>query len=521
MCSTLSDYCSLIDANKALIDDCSKIIIDHNKKSYKNITNIDTDPKIFLLKTDNTFNVIVIDFLNIMSAQLKSLRLLKKSIEEMEYNSDELIMHLNRSPSYIYDLEKLLKTQKSELEENYKRIDRNHALIIQSFCDNINPEELFIESSSIIEILFKMIHFDFSLTIMVRTILATLYAQNVINDKKSYEQIKNLTYELKQKCLGYNKNANQLEMNPTIMLQTFSLTPSTNNLSISQAIESLFKISSRAITIDNLNNKLRIISKEIGKKLAIVVIAKNNNDFYFDIDNLFNRERLQKLSTNGGISKDYIDAFSILQTNLITKRIKHEVHSYNYVNPDEIYLLWTNDMINFKVRDEPVSHEIIEKIIKGKSSAIVSLRNSKLEETILDKISGDSLVSFKQLKYLSFNVDNEERLFIDKLCSSISKYLKSQKSHISTEALIDIFQDEFKQFKPFHQAKKMPLQPLLIYTNAAIYLSNRIKRDMIDWKNTEGDISEIPQLVKIVIDSNDNIYTKFIASYYLATSSFK
>lgn len=521
MCSTLSDYCSLIDANKALIDDCSKIIIEHNKKSYKNITNINPDPKIFSFKTDNTFNVNVIDFLNIISSQLRSLQLLKKSIDEIEYDPEELIMHLNRSPSYIYDLEKLLKTQKSELEENYKRINRNHSMIIQNFCDKINPAELLIDSSSIIEILFKMIHFDFSLTITIRMIIATLYKQNVINDNKSYEQIKKLTYELKQKCLGYNKNASQLDTNPAIMLQTFSLTPSSNNLLLPQVIERLFKISSKAITIDNLNNKLRIISKEVGKRVAIVVIAKNNNDFYFDIDNLFDRDQLQKLSVNGGISKDYIDTFNILKTNLITKRIKYEVHHYNYMNPDEIYLLWTNDMINFKIRDQPVSNELIEKIINGKSSAIIALRNSKLEELILNKISDDSLVSFKQLKYLSFNVDNEERLFIDKLCSAISKYLKSQKSHISTQELNDIFQDEFKLFKPFHQAKKMPLQPLLIYTNAAMYLSNRLKKDMIDWKNNDGSINDIPQLVKMVIDSNDNIYTKFIASYYLATSSIK
>lgn len=524
-------FTDLLDANKAIISECINVIIEHNNSSYKAVDVPKAEQRSFEYKTSNLFNIQLIGFFSRYSNNIKFTQALKASIEKMNYDTEELMMHLNRSPAYIFDLEKLLSNQKNTLVANHAKLEKNQSDAIQKYCKYIheNINDWTIEASSTIEILFKLIHFDFGLIVAIRMIISVLYSFKLINDSQSHEQIKVLTEQLKLKCLGYTKNTNELQSNKSPLLQTYNITPSTKNLSLAQILYKLFAVKISTLATNNLELKLKSVSKELRKNIAFVVIAKDNNDFYFDINNLFDQEQLQKISTNSGISKEYIETFKTLHTTVLPNHIKSSITSYNYSNPNEIYVLWTNDMTNFKVREQPVEKQIIDKIIAGVSSEVINSRNKKFEELILGKISEDTLVSFKQIKYLSFDVDNEERLFIDTLCDNISKYLKSKlKSKTDfaatedfTQEIINLFQKEFDSFKPFHKSKHIPLQPRLIYINSAIQLTNRIKKDINEWIANKGNISELDSIVKILIDSNDNIYTKFIGSYYLAMSAFK
>ena len=296
-----------------------------------------------------------------------------------------------------------------------------------------------------------------------------------------------------------------------------------------QIFEQLFATKISTISIDNLESTLQLVSKELKKTIAFVVIAKDNNDFYFDIDSLFDRERLKIFTSSSGVTKEYIEAFKILHTTVLPKRIKDSVSEFNYENSTEVYVLWTNDMINFKVREQSVSRNLTDKLLHGSPSDIINSRSQKFEELLFKNINDDVLTSFKQIKYLSFEIDNEERVFIDNLCKQISeyikKYFKSPDDKIITPTFTEdigmIFQNEFKSFKPFHSAKHMPLQPLLIYTSTSIQLTNRIKKDIANWIGQHGSIEDIDSIIQIAVDSNDNIYTKFISSYYLAMSAFK
>jgi hypothetical protein len=360
----------------------------------------------------------------------------------------------------------------------------------------------------------------------VRIIISTLRSIDIFTTPASIDQIREMNRKLKIKCLGYNKISNQLKSDAVELLQTYNLIPTLKNSSLSQIFSILFAVSDNSVNIDNLELKLRIIGKEQSKHIAFVIIAKDNNDFYFDIANLFDSDQLAKINSAGGISENYIDSFKILQTNIIAQRCKKIVIPYNYNDPDEIYILWTNDLSNFKIRTTPISKEIADRIIRGRPSDIISLRNSKFEQIILDKISDNNLISFKQVKYLSFDTDNEEKIFINSLCAELSKYLKSNlKSNNSvntmTEDINTIFQNEFKSFKPFHSSKKVLLQPIMIYMNATIQLTNRIKKEISEWVNKNEPVDKIDSLIKMIVDSNDNIYTKFISSYYLAMSGSK
>lgn len=521
---------NLLDADYAIISECISIIIQHNINSYKSIPVPNAERPPFTHKTNNLFNLQLIEFFNKFSVDIRFAQLLQTSISQMTYDTEEMMMQLNRSPDYIFNLEKLLSNQKQSLIVNHDRLKKTHPKIIQKYCeyvkDNISTWE--IDPSSLIDILFKLIHFDFGLVVGIRLILSLFHSLDMLNDDQSRIQIKVLTEQLKLKCLGYTK-LNDTFQSKSTHFQTYNLIPSTNNQSLSQIFEQLFATKINTLSINNLELNLRIISKNLKKTVAIVIIAKNNNDFYFDIDTLFDRERLQSITSSNGVSKEYIDIFETLRTTVLPKHIENSISSYNYIDADETYMLWTNDMINFKLREQPVDHLLINKILKESSSALIDIRNKRFEELILNKIKEDTLVSFKQIKYLSFEVENEERVFIDKVCGQISKYLK-HKLKDSRDALfsptfiqeiINIFQSEFKSFKPFHTSKHMPLQPLLIYTNASIQLSNRIKKDVMGWNNKDGSLGDIDSIVKIIIDSNDNLYSKFISSYYLAMSAFK
>ena len=87
-----------------------------------------------------------------------------------------------------------------------------------------------------------------------------------------------------------------------------------------------------------------------------------------------------------------------------------------------------------------------------------------------------------------------------------------------TDKLIKIIQTEFDNFKPFHISKSISMQPILIYNNIAIQIANRVKKDITQWYNNKEPVNQIDVIIKAIIASNDNIYTKFIASYYLDMS---
>ncbi|MEY4029681.1 MAG: hypothetical protein RJA90_866, partial [Bacteroidota bacterium] len=90
------------------------------------------------------------------------------------------------------------------------------------------------------------------------------------------------------------------------------------------------------------------------------VVSKSNNDFYYDLTNLFDHDMLSHISSSKGVSTKYIDSFKTLQSNMIPKKLRDkisrsiggEIKAYNYdqdMAESEIYILWTNDNQHFNI----------------------------------------------------------------------------------------------------------------------------------------------------------------------------
>ncbi len=517
------DYHGLIVSSAAIIEECIAILNKQNKDSYRTIKVPKLESIAFQEVSKHLFDTQLIQFYKDFLPIIQFTHNIKYSIKDMIYTNDDLSINIDRSPAFILDLEHKLYDYKLSIDKHYEQLISNNSNIIKSYCHHLHTHnnDYHIDLDTI-TLLFKCMEYDFKFIPFGSTIFAQLFADKLITSE--YQQkISELSNALKIKYLSVinSPNDNKMSVTQSQLLQTYNLTPSTPNLSLSQIFNQLFGLTAD-ISIDKLESALKSTSKTLNKHVSFIVIAKHNNDFYYDIDNLFDREKLSKLTSSIGVSNDYIDIFKTLQSNLITKKVTAGIHKYNYSDTAECYVLWTNDFIHFKLRKSHVPNKIISKIINNQSSKVIDLYNSCFEQKLLDIIKNDTLVSYKQIKYLSFDIDDEEVTFIEKLCKSIGKYIKSigniNNESNMTDKLIKIIQTEFDNFKPFHISKSISMQPILIYNNMAIQIANRIKKDITQWYNNKEPVNQIDVIIKAIIASNDNIYTKFIASYYLDMS---
>lgn len=518
------DFNELIKSSNIIIQECINILNQQNKDSYRTITipNVESTTT-FSKLSSNLFDSQLIQFYKDFLPMIQFTHNLKYSMRSMVYTNEDLSINIDRSPAFILDLEHKLHNYKVAIDVHYKQLKINNMNIIKSFCYHLhthsNDYTIILNS---IELLFKCMEYDFKFIPYGTFIFTQLFTDNLISDE--YQQsISDLSNTLKVKYLSVvNTPKNNLNVIESQLLQSYNLTPTTANLNLSQIFTKLFGITNAKINIDNLESILKSTSKTLTKHISFIVISKRNNDFYYDINNLFDREKLSNITSSVGVSNTYIDIFQTLQSNLITKKVANGIHKYNYNSTAESYILWTNDYIHFKLRETPVPTKIVNKLINNKSSDVIDLYNSCFEQKLLNNIKNDTLVSYKQIKYLSFDIDNEENVFIDNLCKSISKYIKSigniNNESNMTDKLIKIIQVEFDNFKPFHISKSISMHPILIYNNMAIQLANRIKKDITEWYNNKEPVNQIDIIIKAIIASNDNIYTKFIASYYLDMS---
>lgn len=514
----------IIKSNLSIIDECLIALKQQLDDSYKPIRipkYLKTEIKI---KSINQLDSSLVDFYESFIPLVKFVNDLKYSIIDMEYTTEELMIYIDKSPSYIADLEKKLSTKKNQIQKYYNQLLSNNDIINNEFCAEIKKLKSdygIAITINFVNILYKCMEYDFKFIPYGVNIFSYLYEYMDMNDEIK-NQIVNLSNKLKLKYLSTSEKDTQFNKQK-VLLQTFNLIPSTSNMELNKIFKYLFNINIDKVNINNLKNVLSMVSKSLKKHISFIIISKNNNDFYYDLSNLFNSDKLSKINNLGGVSSEFIDIFKILQTILISKRIDNSVLAYNFTELSETYLLWTNDNINFKIREKPAESHIVNKLLLEESSEIIDLYNKNIENQLLEIIKDESLVSYKQVKYLSFDIDNEEQEYLTLLCKKIISYIKSiKKINFNTQLsdkCIDIMNDEFNKFKPFHKHKAIPVQALLIYNNLAVRLSNKIEKEIQIWSiNNNASINEIDTIIKNIIQSNDNIYTSFISSYYLGIS---
>lgn len=521
----------LINSSVSIANECIKLINEQNADSYKIIK----VPKLEIIKFNPSTNLLftkqLLDFYQSFMPLVKFAHDIYYAIQSMDYSSEELSIHINRSPKFILDLEHKLAKRTAQLQRYTNQLKTNIDLIIKEYCDHIhtNINDKIVINDTSIELIYQCMEYDFKFIPYGTAIMVELFNSNLISDKHKVT-ISNLSNALKHKYLDVSKDSNELSNNNNCLLQTFNLVPTINNLTLAQVINHLFATTVRDVSINNIESILKSISKKISNEIAFIVIFKHNNDHYFDLTNLFDNNKISQITNSNGVSIKYIDTFDTLKSRTISNKHKNSIEgiitAYNYDKNDknrEIYILWTNDNQEFKLRDQPLSMRIADKILSNQSSDIIDAYNNQFEEKLTNMIKDHSVVSYKQVKYLSFDTDNEETIFINLLCDKVIKYITSIKNIDSVSdmsyKILNIIQCEFNKFKPFHKKGSIPIHAHLVFTNIAIELSNKLEKDLINWAMSGQIIDNIESIVHRIIATNDNIYTRFIASYYMSITS--
>lgn len=517
----------LIKASTTIAESVIKLIDQQNTDSYKAVVVPKLGPVSIKSKTTSHDSAMLIVFYGEFMPIVKFAHDLSHCVRHMVYPHDEVMLHVDRSPSSVMKLESQLRKRAHEIQEYLNQIDQNIQLIIQTYA-KLLKSKIGTASAEYLEQLYECMGHDFKFITCGVALMSQMFSDDMI-DPSLHTVITRLSNDLKAKYIdssdGAPSNNSMFKSESARMLQTLNLVPTTPNISLSDAFKRVTGVGAQTLTLDNLEANLKSVSKARSTPIAFVVMCRNNNDIYYDLTTLFDPKKLSKFSSKGGISSEYIDAYKVLRTTLIQKKLTSAVTIYNQPNRTqefEAYILWTNDNKHFKLREQPVSTTLLGKILAGESSRVVDLYNKQFETIMLEEIANDTLVSYKQTKYLAFESENEEIEFIDKVCAKLVKHISSIKNIAKADDLPNQFhkllQTEFNSFKPFHKRGNISSHALLVYNNAAARVATRLTKDLIVWSLNEQSIDEIPEMVRTVVASNDNIYTKFISSYYLSIS---
>jgi len=518
----------LIAASTTLIETCTTLIYAQNADSYKTVR----VPKLNSIKLSHkAMDSASVDlaqfYLDIMPI-VRFVHDLKHTLADMIYPHDELMIHVDKSPAFVLDLEHKLANRTAQISEYLERLTNNLHDILTAYRQFLHSRvsELNI-SADYLDLIYKCMGHDFKFIQYGTAILDQLFADGLVATTHR-DHITRLSNHLKEHYLSAHQKDTTDVSKQDCLLQTFNLIPTLNNMSLTQVLAHLFSVSISKASEDNLESLLKTISKQLPNPVAFIISARDNNDFYYDLTNLFDQTKMNQIESKAGITNDYIDLYKTLQATLIKKPTSTRITAYNLDDRAMIYMLWTNDYENFKLREQPIDMHIAKQILSGRSSNLIAHYNNQFEANLLQSIVDhtNTSISYKQTKYLAFDfgndIDDEEHAFIDQLCKKFIDHVKALKAPgISglAKQFIKIAQTTFNKFKPFHVQKNIPLHARLVYSNATIRIAERLEREIAIWAHTDQSDHELHRIVKVVVASNDNIYTKFIASYYLARSS--
>jgi hypothetical protein len=222
-----------------------------------------------------------------------------------------------------------------------------------------------------------------------------------------------------------------------------------------------------------------------------------------------------------------IKQFDILKTDTNGK-VEDNILTINVNDTSKlqmVYVLWTNDLKKFKYREKPAPKHIVKHILRHSPSEMINSYNDKLCKLVVSKTTGlKDIASFKKTQYMSFSEDMTEEKFIQALVKRLStvimEKLKDSKGDKFTKKIVDeSFTDmilkelELAKFNLGIHTEALSAHCLLIYASVSNKISARIKKDLLNHLHINK--SELNEILNMVINCNDNIFSRVTASYYL------
>ena len=529
---------SNLKKNKKLIDDCAKLIEKHNQLSYQTVHFIAPSVNFDSIKPKRTsvndhVSLEIIKFYEIYVSQMLTTTKLESIIDSINYTNEDLSIHIDRSTDSILQIFSSLAEIRYKLIDANQNINNNITLDVSLFVDHVKT--LITDKSAIDEIL-SVIYIcmkqdglsdskDFTdrYFIYVGTKLIKMMHGKGIFTEKDIRHINDLNDDLKRVVLSANDNIKDVvKINS---LQTFGLVPDEGpNVDLPNAMKRLLGISievngSIKKALEPISKSLKLSNSNVST--GLIVILSPNVDSFFDMTNL---DLVSQSNQSSGVNEKMIRSFELLQTGSKSNCSVSEVITIGISeNTDRAFVLWSNDSMSFKVRSKPIDKSLIQKICRCSPSTLIQSYNSLIESVIADNRKSDA-VSFNRVKYMSFNESTTEESFLAKFKSNLSSSIinmvgamKGSKLHSAlidskfTKSMLDAMDSSKVDLGIHHQMLSSHCH--IIYASMANMILHKIKKQILSRESI--DKASLKDIVDSIVDSNDNIYSRVIASYYL------
>ena len=509
------------------------IINVHNDESYHKLTMFKgKSPVLLKIIKYSDINLLLNDFYNNYKYHHSFIEYVKDCLSQINYSEDDLFVHINRSNDYINHLFIKFNNQKKEIEEQLISLSENENEINNLFIEyNLSFSKIDMDFKYIDNLfkLFDDVHF---VEIGYRLLLAFYNNKLLSIDIRSHmlplvDDFKNKILEVKYKTkISYVSKS--LQNN----LQQFNLNADEmDNISLNAIVYKLFGSNHNdELTIKQLSELLKLESKKNNKEIGIVLIVKNNyTDSYFNISTLFNDILIKELTNVNGVTKNYIDTYNTLKIKNLDTVKDNQLMCFNISDTTEdIYILWSNDLINYKCKTDPITNNLLSKLLRNEPSIIINNYNKNIEQLILNNKNLQISQEFKKIKYYDFQLSLSSNDYLNKLCSNIEIVIKDLITQKSIDDITIMLKDKSLRNHIINIiAKSLKLinykfseYELALLLNIASSISQKIVRDLIyllgnNKITTSMILKECPIIIKNRVFTNNTIYDKILNSYYL------
>lgn len=523
------------NSNKQLLDECMKLVDQHNKLSYQKLKLLVPTIEYKFISKKKPQDSVSKDITSFYETYTKFrvvVNQLSTLLESMNYTTDDLVIHIDLSTDSILNILAGLTETRERMIEYQSRITQNCELSVDAFAKHVKDQTS--ESSNIddiIETIFTCIKqqgIGVKANINEETYLFMPVGSSLLitlHELLSPEQIQRVKIKIdsvKQMLLHTKPNT----VLPVNRLQRFALLPDEGtNIDFKTAIQTLLGIDiphadSFQKMVEPLSNVLKL--SETGQPVGVLVVVSKNDDNYFDMSTILLMNQSQGSS---GINESMVQTYDLIKEGKSANVKADELISIN-VKPDRAqvaYMVWTNNLKTFKIRKAPIRQPMINKVLRQSPSPIVEAYNATFERIIAESRKED-IVSFNRVKYMSFSNDITEEQYLDDLHAELVKAIshaivKLQSSKLKDTVIEKSFSDmilstiDAAKLRLGIHAQMLPSHSHIIYASMADSILKRIKKSLVVLDRVDKKM--IYDIVKLHVKTNDNIYSRVVASYYL------
>ncbi len=525
------------DLNETLFEESRKLIAEHNGISYTDVS-LEMPSVVYTyiskkVPTDAS-STELISFYELFTHQRITAYNIKRIIDSIDYSHEDLTLNIDRSDSGILQLMTSLTGIRLRLIDFHESIMANIDRQVDSFADYINTTTV-SNLSVFIDAVFTCMtqdgldkHVDiepnsrYFLPVGAR-LIELLYAQ--IQASNLMDVVHAKTDMVKQSVLSVKQDMHA-QFDVVNRLQTFNLYPGDGqNVDLKTALSMLFGID---VEVRNLSEDRQVVetalaqlSLDKNKQVGLLVITSINDDTFFDMSTLAS---MPPINDAQGITTDLIGRTHLIKSGAKAVVKKSELLSiHTTAATEEAFVLWSNDMKMFKLRQAPISNGIIQKLLRRAPSPIIESYNDTLMRILNATKTHDDAIAFKRVQYMAFNETTTEDSFIEGLKARIEAFVgtktKLSEDKFKEWVITDAFDEEL--LSGIDSAKSelgidrtlMSPHCHIIYNSMAARILNRLKRRLL----AADDItkSAVSGMIAESVAGNDNIYTRTIASHYL------